>query len=168
MHNVCKGIPKNKATIILPLSLFVKYLFDKKRINNNAKYFIFGILKCHSFVDFCLCRYVFISQKAYQETEDRPDSSVYTEMRGVAMLEDNIQDTTEYVQPSEVRKHYSVLKIQSYSLSHTKKANAYCKKKFNLLTFCGHIRFTAYCKAHLYSKHFFTVYFHNMKFCAGW
>lgn len=54
-------------------------------------------------VMFYVCRYVFISQKAYQETETRPESSVYTEMRGVAMLGDFVQDTTEYVRPSEVR-----------------------------------------------------------------
>ncbi|KAG7318194.1 hypothetical protein KOW79_017949 [Hemibagrus wyckioides] len=45
--------------------------------------------------------YVFISQKAYQETEDRPESSVYTEMRGVAILGDSVRDTTEYAKPSE-------------------------------------------------------------------
>lgn len=57
------------------------------------------------YVIFHACRYVFISQKAYQETETRPESSVYTEMRGVAMLGDIVQDTTEYVRPSEVRDH---------------------------------------------------------------
>lgn len=57
------------------------------------------------YVIFYACRYVFISQKAYQETETRPESSVYTEMRGVAMLGDIVQDTTEYVRPSEVRDH---------------------------------------------------------------
>lgn len=60
---------------------------------------------------FSLCRHVFITQKAYQETEDRPDSSVYTEMRGVAMLGDSILDKTEYVQPSEVREDNSVTKF---------------------------------------------------------
>ncbi|KAI5613313.1 P2X purinoceptor 2, partial [Silurus asotus] len=45
--------------------------------------------------------YVFISQKAYQETEERPESSVYTEMRGVAVLGDSVRDTTEYASPSE-------------------------------------------------------------------
>ncbi|KTG05424.1 hypothetical protein cypCar_00016260 [Cyprinus carpio] len=45
--------------------------------------------------------HVFISQKAYQETETRPESSVYTKMRGVAMMGDSVQDTTEYVRPSE-------------------------------------------------------------------
>ncbi|KAK1792263.1 hypothetical protein P4O66_012221, partial [Electrophorus voltai] len=42
------------------------------------------------------CRYVFISQKAYQDTETRPESSVYTEMRGMGMLGDSVRDTTEY------------------------------------------------------------------------
>ncbi|KAL7836858.1 hypothetical protein AOLI_G00281420 [Acnodon oligacanthus] len=45
--------------------------------------------------------YVFISQKAYQDIETRPESSVYTEMRGVGILGDSIRDTTEYVRPSE-------------------------------------------------------------------
>ncbi|XP_026878979.2 P2X purinoceptor 2 [Electrophorus electricus] len=45
--------------------------------------------------------YVFISQKAYQDTETRPESSVYTEMRGMGMLGDSVRDTTEYVTPSE-------------------------------------------------------------------
>ncbi|KAK3538661.1 hypothetical protein QTP86_011806 [Hemibagrus guttatus] len=49
--------------------------------------------------------YVFISQKAYQETEDRPESSVYTEMRGVAILGDSVRDTTEYAKPSE---HFNI------------------------------------------------------------
>ncbi|XP_062874022.1 P2X purinoceptor 2 [Trichomycterus rosablanca] len=45
--------------------------------------------------------YVFISQKAYQDTETRPESSVYTEMRGVATMGDIVRDTTEYVRPPE-------------------------------------------------------------------
>ncbi|XP_072520932.1 P2X purinoceptor 2 [Salminus brasiliensis] len=45
--------------------------------------------------------YVFISQKAYQDIETRPESSIYTEMRGVGILGDSIRDTTEYVRPSE-------------------------------------------------------------------
>lgn len=56
-----------------------------------------------AFVMFYVCRHVFISQKAYQETETRPESSVYTKMRGVAMMGDSVQDTTEYVRPSEVK-----------------------------------------------------------------
>ncbi|KAL2092285.1 hypothetical protein ACEWY4_012083 [Coilia grayii] len=45
--------------------------------------------------------YVFISQKAYQDTETRPESSVYTMMQGVALQGDNILDMVEYVHPSE-------------------------------------------------------------------
>ncbi|XP_012673309.2 P2X purinoceptor 2 [Clupea harengus] len=45
--------------------------------------------------------YVFISQKAYQDTETRPESSVYTMMRGVALQGDNVLDMVEYVHPSE-------------------------------------------------------------------
>ncbi|RXN30779.1 P2X purinoceptor 2 [Labeo rohita] len=77
--------------------------------------------------------YVFISQKAYQETETRPESSVYTEMRGVAMLGDSVQDTTEYVRPSE---HYSV-------------ANANCTKDSDCtqgeIDFDGHGQRTGRC-----------------------
>lgn len=47
-------------------------------------------------------RYVFISQKAYQEIETRPESSVYTLMKGIAVHGDDIFDTVEYAQPSEV------------------------------------------------------------------
>lgn len=47
-------------------------------------------------------RYVFISQKAYQESETRPESSVYTRMKGVAVHGDDILDTVEYARPSEV------------------------------------------------------------------
>ncbi|KAI1901022.1 hypothetical protein AGOR_G00055870 [Albula goreensis] len=45
--------------------------------------------------------YVFISQKAYQESETRPESSVYTEIRGIGLLGDTVQDMVEYVRPSE-------------------------------------------------------------------
>lgn len=47
-------------------------------------------------------RYVFISQKAYQESETRPESSVYTRMKGTAVHGDDILDTVEYARPSEV------------------------------------------------------------------
>lgn len=47
-------------------------------------------------------RYVFISQKAYQESETRPESSVYMLMKGTAVHGDDILDTVEYAQPSEV------------------------------------------------------------------
>lgn len=45
---------------------------------------------------------MFISQKAYQEIETRPESSVYTLMKGIAVHGDDILDTVEYVRPSEV------------------------------------------------------------------
>ncbi|KAM9465407.1 P2X purinoceptor 2 isoform 1-T1 [Salvelinus alpinus] len=45
--------------------------------------------------------YVFISQKAYQDSETRPESSVYTKMKGTALLGDHILDMVEYVRPSE-------------------------------------------------------------------
>ncbi|XP_019956631.1 P2X purinoceptor 2 [Paralichthys olivaceus] len=45
--------------------------------------------------------YVFISEKAYQESETHPESSVYTLMKGTAVHGDYILDTVEYVQPSE-------------------------------------------------------------------
>ncbi|KAK5910176.1 hypothetical protein CesoFtcFv8_004036 [Champsocephalus esox] len=45
--------------------------------------------------------YVFISEKAYQESETRPESSVYTLMKGTAVHGDDILDTVEYVRPSE-------------------------------------------------------------------
>uniref|UniRef100_A0A667YL37 P2X purinoceptor n=1 Tax=Myripristis murdjan TaxID=586833 RepID=A0A667YL37_9TELE len=45
--------------------------------------------------------YVFISQKAYQDSETRPESSVYTRMKGTAVLEDHILDTVEYARPPE-------------------------------------------------------------------
>lgn len=47
-------------------------------------------------------RYVFISQKAYQDSETRPESSVYTRMKGIAVHGDDILDTVEYARPSEV------------------------------------------------------------------
>ncbi|XP_051981727.1 P2X purinoceptor 2-like [Xyrauchen texanus] len=80
--------------------------------------------------------YVFISQKAYQETETRPESSVYTEMRGVAMLGDSIQDTTEYVQPSEggdvistiLRREVTHDQTQGTCAEHYNVANANCTK----------------------------------------
>ncbi|KAM4577355.1 P2X purinoceptor 2 [Odontesthes bonariensis] len=45
--------------------------------------------------------YVFISEKAYQESETHPDSSVYTRMKGTADHGDDILDTVEYARPSE-------------------------------------------------------------------
>ena len=45
-----------------------------------------------------------MSQKAYQERETRPESSVYTRMKGAAIHGDNILDTVEYARPSEVSR----------------------------------------------------------------
>ncbi|XP_068594611.1 P2X purinoceptor 2 [Brachionichthys hirsutus] len=45
--------------------------------------------------------YVFISEKAYQESETRPESAVYTRMKGTAVHGDNILDTVEYARPTE-------------------------------------------------------------------
>lgn len=53
-------------------------------------------------------RYVFISQKAYQESETRPESSVYTVMKGSAVHGDQILDTVEYARPSEVSSKQSL------------------------------------------------------------
>lgn len=53
-------------------------------------------------------RYVFISQKAYQEIETRPDSSVYTLMKGIAVHGDEILDTVEYARPSEVAPEHNI------------------------------------------------------------
>lgn len=51
---------------------------------------------------------MFISQKAYQEIEIRPESSVYTLMKGIAVHEDEILDTVEYARPSEVAPEQTV------------------------------------------------------------
>ncbi|CDQ85953.1 unnamed protein product [Oncorhynchus mykiss] len=45
--------------------------------------------------------YVFISQKAYQDSETRPENSVYTKMKGTALQGDHVLDMVEYVRPSE-------------------------------------------------------------------
>lgn len=59
-----------------------------------------NVIKCLSALS--NWRYVFISQKAYQESETRPESSVYTLMKGSAVHGDEIFDTVEYARPSEV------------------------------------------------------------------
>ncbi|XP_051551909.1 P2X purinoceptor 2-like [Myxocyprinus asiaticus] len=101
--------------------------------------------------------YVFISQKAYQETETRPESSVYTEMRGVAMLGDSIQDTTEYVQPSEggdvistiLRREVTHDQTQGTCAEHYSVANANCTKDSDCVKgetdFDGHGQRTGRC-----------------------
>lgn len=66
-------------------------------------------------------RYVFISQKAYQESETRPESSIYTLMKGTAVHGDDILDTVEYARPSEVSpeqmRQYNQQNFTSYTLS---------------------------------------------------
>lgn len=51
-------------------------------------------------------RYVFISQKAYQDSETRPENSVYTKMKGIALQGDHVLDMVEYVRPSEVSPNF--------------------------------------------------------------
>lgn len=64
-------------------------------------------------------RYVFISQKAYQESETRPESSVYTLMKGTAVLGDDILDTVEYARPSEVSSEQTLQHHQGCFTSFT-------------------------------------------------
>ncbi|KTF93832.1 hypothetical protein cypCar_00014402 [Cyprinus carpio] len=101
--------------------------------------------------------HVFISQKAYQETETRPESSVYTEMRGVAMLEDSVQDTTEYVRPSEggdvistiLRREVTHDQTQGTCAEHYSVANANCTQDSDCakgeIDFDGHGQRTGRC-----------------------
>ncbi|XP_026096206.1 P2X purinoceptor 2 [Carassius auratus] len=101
--------------------------------------------------------HVFISQKAYQETETRPESSVYTEMRGVALLEDSIQDTTEYARPSEggdvistiLRKEVTHDQTQGTCAEHYSVANANCTQDSDCtkgeIDFDGHGQRTGRC-----------------------
>lgn len=63
-------------------------------------------------------RYVFISQKAYQESETRPESSVYTRMKGTAVHGDDILDTVEYARPSEVSRSRGSRKHRAESHIH--------------------------------------------------
>uniref|UniRef100_W5K0X8 P2X purinoceptor n=1 Tax=Astyanax mexicanus TaxID=7994 RepID=W5K0X8_ASTMX len=78
--------------------------------------------------------YVFISQKAYQDIETRPESSIYTEMRGVGILGDNVRDTTEYVRPSEggdvistiLRREVTYNQIQGTCAEHYSVPSANC------------------------------------------
>lgn len=98
--------------------------------------------------------HVFISQKAYQETETRPESSVYTEMRGVAMLGDSVQDTTEYVRPSEggdvistiLRREVTHDQTQGTCAEHFNVTNANCTEDSDCtqgeIDFDGHGGFT--------------------------
>ncbi|XP_017269225.1 P2X purinoceptor 2 [Kryptolebias marmoratus] len=78
--------------------------------------------------------YVFISQKAYQESETHPESSVYTCMKGSAVHGDDILDTVEYARPSEgvdvistlLRREFTYNQKQGTCAEHFEVANANC------------------------------------------
>ncbi|TKS78773.1 P2X purinoceptor 2 [Collichthys lucidus] len=78
--------------------------------------------------------YVFINEKAYQESETRPESSVYTLMKGTAVHEDHILDTVEYARPSEggdvistiLRQEVTYNQKQGTCAEYFKVANANC------------------------------------------
>ncbi|XP_010875042.2 P2X purinoceptor 2 [Esox lucius] len=80
--------------------------------------------------------YVFISQKAYQESETRPESSVYTKMKGTALQGDHVLDTVEYVRPLEggdvisaiLRRVVTYNQRQGTCAEHFTVTNANCSK----------------------------------------
>ncbi|KAM9858757.1 P2X purinoceptor 2 [Aulostomus maculatus] len=101
--------------------------------------------------------YVFISQKAYQESETRPESSVYTLMKGSAAHGDQVLDTVEYVRPSEggdvistiLRQEVTYDQRQGTCAEYFHVANANCTKDSDCvmgeLDFNGHGRRTGRC-----------------------
>ncbi|XP_074526937.1 P2X purinoceptor 2 [Halichoeres trimaculatus] len=101
--------------------------------------------------------YVFISQKAYQESETRPESSVYTLMKGSAVHGDEIFDTVEYARPSEggdvisttLRREITYDQKQGTCAEHFNVANANCTKDSDCIKgevdFDGHGRRTGRC-----------------------
>ncbi|XP_049619423.1 P2X purinoceptor 2 [Syngnathus scovelli] len=101
--------------------------------------------------------YVFISQKAYQETETRPASSVYTRMKGSAVHGDQILDTVEYVRPSEggdvitaiLRREVTYDQKQENCAEYFGVANANCSRDSDCIQgevdFNGHGRRTGRC-----------------------
>ncbi|XP_076845909.1 P2X purinoceptor 2 [Brachyhypopomus gauderio] len=101
--------------------------------------------------------YVFISQKAYQDTETRPESSIYTEMRGVGVLGNTVQDTTEYVTPPEggdvistiLRRDVTYDQRQGMCAEHYSVPNANCTTDADCvegeLDFDGHGQRTGRC-----------------------
>ncbi|XP_029367202.1 P2X purinoceptor 2 [Echeneis naucrates] len=101
--------------------------------------------------------YVFISQKAYQESETRPESSVYTLMKGTAVHGDDVLDTVEYVQPSEggdvisaiLRREVTYNQRQGTCAEYFKVAGANCTTDSDCVqgevNFDGHGRRTGRC-----------------------
>ncbi|XP_077942837.1 P2X purinoceptor 2 [Gasterosteus aculeatus] len=101
--------------------------------------------------------YVFISQKAYQESETRPESSVYTLMKGTAVHGDDILDTVEYARPSEggdvistiLRREVTYDQKQGTCAEHFNVANANCTRDSDCVKgevdFDGHGRRTGRC-----------------------
>ncbi|XP_008333739.1 P2X purinoceptor 2 [Cynoglossus semilaevis] len=101
--------------------------------------------------------YVFISQKAYQESETRPESSVYTRMKGIAVHGDDILDTVEYARPPEggdvistiLRREVTYDQMHGTCAEHFKVAKANCTKDSDCIqgevNFDGHGRRTGRC-----------------------
>uniref|UniRef100_A0A8C5NAG4 P2X purinoceptor n=1 Tax=Gouania willdenowi TaxID=441366 RepID=A0A8C5NAG4_GOUWI len=101
--------------------------------------------------------YVFISQKAYQESETRPASSVYTLMKGTAAHGDVILDMVEYARPPEggdvistiLRREFTYDQKQSTCAEYFKVAKANCTKDLDCVEgevdFDGHGRRTGRC-----------------------
>uniref|UniRef100_A0A673CW90 P2X purinoceptor n=1 Tax=Sphaeramia orbicularis TaxID=375764 RepID=A0A673CW90_9TELE len=101
--------------------------------------------------------YVFISQKAYQDSETRPESSVYTRMKGTAVHGDHILDTVEYARPSEggdvistiLRREVTYDQMQGTCAEHYLVENANCTTDSDCVegevNFDGHGRKTGRC-----------------------
>ncbi|XP_055017798.1 P2X purinoceptor 2 [Boleophthalmus pectinirostris] len=101
--------------------------------------------------------YVFISQKAYQEIETHPESSVYTIMKGIAVHGDDILDTAEYARPSEggdvistiLRREVTYDQQQGICAEYHQVDNANCSSDSDCvegeINFNGHGRRTGRC-----------------------
>ncbi|XP_013359099.1 PREDICTED: P2X purinoceptor 2 isoform X2 [Chinchilla lanigera] len=55
------------------------------------------------------CRYVFIVQKSYQDSETGPESSVITKVKGITESEHKVWDVEEYVKPPEGGSVFSII-----------------------------------------------------------
>ncbi|XP_056275340.1 P2X purinoceptor 2 [Pseudoliparis swirei] len=101
--------------------------------------------------------YVFISQKAYQDSETRPESSVYTRMKGIAVHGDDILDTVEYARPSEggdvistiLRREVTYDQKHGHCAEHFSVKNANCTRDSDCvkdeMDFEGHGKKTGRC-----------------------